>query len=175
MKRLAQISIALLIIAAVIVSAYSCSKAPKATSTSPPVMTSTSPPVVTPASPPVIAHIKIQSGTAGYRSGSSGSFAPIVNNTGVSVGDQVRSEAGSQVSVEFLDGSSLVLLANTEIEVQNYVFTRQGDSIVTRVARIAVINGDVSGDVRQDLVYPPSVFEIVSSGEIYTIKGTLIQ
>lgn len=117
----------------------------------------------------------IQSGTAQHRTGSAGSFVAAANKTGVSVGDRVRSSAGSQVAVEFVDGSSLVLLADAEIEIQNYVVTQKDDRIATRVARVAVISGDVSGDIREDLVYPPSVFEIVSSGEIYTIKGTLSQ
>jgi len=185
MKRAALLSVVFLFIVAIIVSGCGSSKAPTVTPMPQPTLTSTptptstpiptSTPTPTPTPRPVIAQIKIQSGTAEYRLGSSGDFIPAANNTGVAVGDRVRSGADAQVSVEFLDGSSLVLLANTETEIQNYAVTSQDDRIVTRVARVAVISGDVSGDIRQDLVYPPSVFEIVSAGELYTIKGTLNQ
>ncbi|MBM4406615.1 MAG: FecR domain-containing protein [Chloroflexi bacterium] len=141
----------------------------------PPTATPTPAPTPTPTPKPVVATIKIQSGTAQYRAGSSGGFVSAANNTGVAIGDRIRSGASSQVAVEFQDGSVLVLLANSEIEVQNFELTRQGNRVMTRVARVAVITGDVSGDVREDLIFPPSVFEIVSAGEIYTIKGTLTQ
>ncbi len=148
---------------------------PTPTPTPKPTPTPTPVPTPTPTTRPVVGQITVQSGTAQYRAGTGGDFAAAANKTGVAIGDRVRSGASSQVAVEFLDGSSLVLLADTEVEIQNYIITRQGDRIVTRVARVAVINGDVSGDIREDLVYPPSVFEIVSAGEIYTIKGTLSQ
>lgn len=148
---------------------------PTATPTPTPRPTATPAPTPTPTPKPVVATIKIQSGTAQYRAGSSGGFVSAANNTGVAIGDRIRSGASSQVAVEFQDGSVLVLLANSEIEVQNFELTRQGNRVMTRVARVAVITGDVSGDVREDLIFPPSVFEIVSAGEIYTIKGTLTQ
>lgn len=160
MKKRTLFSIIFLCIIAVIFSACNSSKPPE---------------VSTPEPQPFIAQIKINSGSAEYQTGNSANFVPATDGTGVLVGDRVRSEPGAQIAVEFLDGSSLVLLEGTEIEIQKCEVTRQGESIVTRVARVAVFNGDVSGDVREDLVYPPSVFEIVTAGEIYTIKGTLSQ
>ncbi|MBI2957907.1 MAG: hypothetical protein HYY32_03600 [Chloroflexi bacterium] len=134
---------------------------------------STTSQTLTAASRPVVAVVKVKAGTAEYRSATSAAFVAAPNGTGISVGDRVRSGAGAEVAVEFQDGSSLVLLQNTEIEIQNYSDTREGGKVVTRVARVATITGGISGDVRDDLIYPPSVFEIVSAGEVYTIKGTL--
>lgn len=166
MRKYALFLIAVFCITAVIVSACKSSKPPEISTSQPPEITA-------PAPSSAVAQIKIMSGSAEYRAKNSTDFVPAADSTGVSIGDRVRSKAGAQIAVEFLDGSSLVLLENTEVEIQNYEVTRKGDSIVTRVARVAVISGDVSGDVREDLIYPPSVFEIVTYGEIYTIKGTL--
>lgn len=123
----------------------------------------------------VVARINIQSGSAQYQSGSGNSFVAAADQTGLVIGDKVISAAGALIAIEFQDGSSLVLLPNTEIEIQNYTETRQDSKVTSRVARVAVISGDISGDIRQDLVYPPSVFEVVSAGEIYTIKGNITQ
>ena len=90
----------------------------------------------------------------------------------IGIGDRARSNAGSRVAVEFQDGSVLVLEPSSELEIQSFEMTTQGDTVVTRVARVG-LTGDATGNVRQDLVNPPSVFEIVTKGEIVTIPGTL--
>lgn len=156
--------VALLCTTALLLSACKSSKPAVAPTTQPS-------PTITPSA--VVAQVKIKSGVAEFRAKDAAAFVPAADGVGVSVGDRVRSTPGAQVAVEFLDGSSLVLLENTEIEIQNYEVTRNGDSIVSRVGRVAVLSGDVTGDVREDLVYPPSVFEIVTKGEIYTVKGTI--
>ena len=102
-------------------------------------------------------------------------FPVQAQGSGVGIGDRVRTGWGAKASVEFLDGSVLVLKARTEIEIQAFSMTTEEGSVVTRVARVALIQGDISGDVREDLVYPPSVFEIVTAGEIVTIRGTLTE
>lgn len=160
MKKWKILSVVVICITAVILASCKSAKPPE---------------TAAPAAKPYVAQVRIQSGAAEYRTGNSADFAPAAEGTGILINDRVRSKPDAQVAIEFLDGSSLVLLANTEIEIQNYEVTRQANTIVSRIARVAVISGDVSGDVRQDLIYPPSVFEIVTVGEIYTIKGTLTQ
>jgi len=180
MKKLLLISIILLLVMVFALPACSSSQetavAPVATAIPGPTQEMTMTPVPTATlepAPQTVAQIKIKSGTAEYRSGNLSDFIPATDNIEVTVDSWVRSGPDAQVALEFLDGSSLVLLPNTEIEIQNYTVTYQNNDIATRIARVAVISGDISGDVRQDLIYPPSIFEIVSAGEIYTIKGTV--
>ena len=122
---------------------------------------------------PVVARLSLTSGTGEYQYLGVNQWVAVKDGTGLDVGDSVRTAASSRVSVQFQDGSVLILEPDTQLEIQNYTQTTQGTRVVTRVARVALIQGDLTGDVRQDLVYPPSVSEIVTKGEITTIPGTL--
>src|SRR3990172_6723841 len=114
MKKWKLFSVIILCIGVIILSGCKFSKQPE---------------LSTPAAKPFVAQIKIMSGSAEYRTGNSPNFIPPTDGTGILVNDRVRSKPDAQVALEFLDGSSLVLLADTEIEVQSYEVTRQGDSI----------------------------------------------
>ena len=124
----------------------------------------------------VVATVLAQEGTPEYMLAEIESWYPTSSQgSGVGVGDRIRTGEGTEASVEFLDGSILILKPQTEIEIQAFTMTTEGDRVVTRVGRVALIQGDISGDVREDLVYPPSVFEIVTSSEIVKIRGTLTE
>ena len=103
------------------------------------------------------------------------SWAPAAQGAYLTVGGRVRTGAGSRISVTFADGSIVTLEPDSELEVQSFRMTTEGSQVVSREARVALIRGDISGDVREDLLFPPSVFEIVSTGEIVTIRGTLFR
>ena len=123
----------------------------------------------------VAAHLSIQAGGGEFRISGSEEWLPAAEDTELAVGDSVRTDADARVSVEFTDGRTLVLEPDTELQIQSYSMTTEGELVLTRVARVALLRGSVSGDVREDLIFPPSVFEIVTPSEIVTIKGTLTE
>lgn len=143
------------------------------TATPAPTPTRTPVPTPTPTPRPVVALLTLTQGTGEYQYRGTTQWVSAKSGVGLDVGDSARTAANSRLSVQFQDGSVLILEPDTQVEIQNYSQTTQGTRVVTRIARVALIQGDLSGDVRQDLVYPPSVFEIVTKGEITTIPGTL--
>jgi ferric-dicitrate binding protein FerR (iron transport regulator) len=112
-------------------------------------------------------------GTVEYRQLGSEEWFVVGDAAELSVGDRVRTGDGSTVAVQFEDGSVITLEPDAEVEIQNYESTRDGDRVLTRVARIALIEGFILADVREDLIFPPSVFEIVTEDSIIPIQGIL--
>ena len=145
------------------------------TATPAPTPTSTPVPPPTPTPRPLVALLTVQEGDGEYRLAGSDQWLPIEPGGGLAIGDRARTSSSSIVAIEFLDGSAIIMETDTEVEVQSFSMTTEGDRVITRVARIALIGGDISGDIREDLVFPPSVFEIVTEGEIISITGTLTE
>jgi hypothetical protein len=122
-----------------------------------------------------IAQLAVKEGTGEYRVSGLSNWLAASRNVSLAVGDSVRTPAASRASVTFSNGSVIVLEPGTEVQVQNYRVIREGETVRTRVARIALVRGKITGDVREDLVYLPSVFEIATASEVITIRGTLTQ
>lgn len=122
-----------------------------------------------------MAVLTVTQGVGEYLPVGTETWLTVKEGDGLAVGDRTRTAVGAGLAITFKDGSVLVLEQSTELEVQSFSMTQLGDRVVSRVSRVATIDGTISGDIRDDLVYPPSVFEIVTAGEIITIKGTLTE
>lgn len=160
---------AFLLVASVVATGCSGSKEPTPTVAAVPTVA----PTATPIPREIVAITSVTKGSGEFRLTGTDTWAALKAGDGLAVGDRVRSAEGSVVAVTFKDGSVLILEQSSEVEVQSFTMTMVGERVTTRVGRVATIKGTVSGDVRDDLIYPPSVFEIVTSGEIITIKGKL--
>jgi len=150
---------------------------PTATATTRPGATPTPTPTLIPSPTPiartVIAQLAVKEGTGEYRVSGLSNWLAASGNVSLAVGDSIRTPSASRASVTFSDGSVIVLEPSTEVQVQNYRVTWEGEAVRTRTARIALVRGKITADVREDLVYPPSVFEIATASEVITIRGTL--
>jgi hypothetical protein len=143
-----------------------------ATATPAPTPTATATPAPTATPRPVAALVTVENGSGEYLAVGSDTWSAITGEVGLSVNDRVKAGADSSIIVEFADGSLLIVGADTELEIQSFSMEQVEGIVTSRVARVALIGGNVIGDVREDLIYPPSVFEIVTEGEIITIRGT---
>lgn len=153
---------------------------PLPTAAPPPTVaaTATTAPTATPLPPtatprPSVGTLGSLSGSAEYRYGAAGAWVVAADGVGLNTGDSVRTGAAGSIAITFRDGSIISLEAGSEVEIQTYSDGSKDGAIVERVARIAVVYGTIGGDIREDLIYPPSVFEIVTEGEIIPILGQI--
>ena len=114
--------------------------------------------------------LAILEGSVEVKAANSDEWQRGVHGQGIDIDEHVRTLDDSTAILNFIDGSSVKLKNNTELVIEVFDLVDGGPPEGSRVARIAIVSGDINFDVT-DLPSPPNVWQFATGGEVISVQG----
>ena len=115
--------------------------------------------------------LAILEGKAEHRTADTEEWSDANHGMSFEVGDHVRTLKVSTAVVNFADGSQVKLEPSTEIVVEVFDLVDGGPPDGYRIAKIRLVEGDITFDV-VDAPSPPNVWEFITEDGVVAIQGT---
>jgi hypothetical protein len=126
-------------------------------------------PTLVPLSVPNVS-LAILEGSVEVKAADSDKWQRGVHGQGIDIDEHVRTLDDSTAILNFIDGSSVKLKNNTELVVEVFDLVNGGPPEGSRMARIAIVSGDINFDVT-DLPSPPNIWQFATGGEVISVQG----